>query len=155
MVDTVRLRAVIDAEPANGARSDPEVLTWFQESVTAQHDITYQDLVVWASEEGVSRKLKLAIADEEATPGTLTAPVYNDTLTLELILKSGGELALSRDDVRAIVSGISGPGLPLSAPNRAALFAKSDVTDERWIIEGFAAISNANKLSHISEARAL
>ena len=127
------LKELIDSEPLNAARTDQQVLDWLNETVTVKKGITYQDLIVWASENQIGKKIKEAIADEEATPGTWTAGVYNDTLVLDMLLKSGGDVDLSRDDVRAIVGNLDGGGKPLSVPNKAALFAMSDVNQLRWV----------------------
>ncbi len=150
-----KLKDLIDTEPLNAARTDAEVLSWLQEDVTVQKGITYQDLIVWSSAEGIARKIKAAIASEEATPGTWTNPVYNDVLVLQTLLSSGGDLDLSRDDVRGIVSGISGAGLPLTAPNKTALFAFSNEDVLRYESEGFRLIDDPSWLYHINAARAL
>jgi len=136
MADFAALKALIDTEPLNAARTDQEVLDWLNESVTVQTDIDYNTWMVWASEEGIARKIKAAIADEETTPGTWTAPVYNDVLTVNALIQSGGDISLSRDDVRTIVATISGAGLPLTPANKNALLAKSDELQPRWQADG-------------------
>jgi len=134
-MDYTKLKDLIDTEPLNEGRTDQEVLDWLQEDVTVQRDVTYQDLIVWASEEQIAKKTKEGIAAEEATPGTWTASVYNDLLTLDILLKSGGDLALSRSDLRGMINNLCGSGKPYSGPNKAALFAFSNEDIPRWQAE--------------------
>jgi hypothetical protein len=163
-IDHAALRALIDAEPLNAARTDAQVRDdWWLLDVTVPRDIDYQTLMIWASEEQVSKKLWEAIETYKAdlalgTPtATYTASVINDTLTLSKMIDSGGEIALSRSEIRTIVSTISGPGAdkPLSTPNKNALNQKADVTLPRWQAEGYPQMDEASWLHHIGVARAL
>lgn len=155
-MDHLAFRALIDSEPLNGARTDLQVLDdWWMVDVTVQTDIDYQTFMVWASEEGIARKIKLAIANEEKTPGTWIASVYNDTLVVDHLLQGGGDISMSRDDIRTIVVSISGSGLPLSTANKNALNQKSNVDTPRWKAEGYDPQSDESWLAHISIARAL
>ena len=140
--------------PGPGTDTDAQVLAWLQEPVTVPVDINFQELLMWASEQQIGKKLKAAIADEEATPGTWTAGIYNDLIVLDTMMKSGGDLALSRTDVRTLVSNLSGPAKPFSAANKNDLFARSDTSRLRLETYGFSQIDDASWLYHIAEARA-
>ena len=119
----------IESHPSYVDATNPTnqvIYDWSQESVAVQEDISYTDLIVWASGNGVMRKITEAIALEVATPDSWTEPVYNDLLVLDAMLKGGGDVALSRNDVRGIVSSVSGPSKPLTAADQTALLALSD-----------------------------
>lgn len=144
------LKEVIDSDPANAAKTDQQVVDWLNELIVVQYDITFQDLIVWASEEQIGKKTKAGISDEETTPGTWTVSVYNDLLVLDILLKSGGDIALSRDDVRTMINNLSGGGKPFSLPNKTALFMRSDKNEVRW---NFHTADNLSQLAHVQEAR--
>ena len=48
-MDHQALKAVIDAEPANAARSDAEVLAWLSADVVAYREVGSRDLLGWAA----------------------------------------------------------------------------------------------------------
>ena len=118
--------------------TDQVIYDWSQEAVAIQEDISYTDLLVWASDNGVMKKITNAIRDEVATPDTWTAPVYNDLLIIDAALKGGGgdSVFLSRDDVRGVINSVSGPSKPLTAADKNALLALSDGTALRIVAEG-------------------
>lgn len=204
MVDHVKLRTLIDTDPAAPHASDAAALAYLDGTVTVHGTVDSNDIAIWAAEQVTARKLRRAILDQEIAenfnntpwlhydpsysgastdlPGEGTAPaalalpytngVYNDTLVMNYLVEGRAEsVALDRADIRAIVNNISGSGKPLSAANKTDLLARGDTTEDRWRAgraddgprqdgagnpgDGFPEMSDASKLYHIGEARAL
>jgi len=153
------LRALITANMPGyiqGTTTAAEVLAWSDGTVTKKNPITGQDLLTWSATEVIANKLDNIIRDQENAKDAATAlphtnGVYNDAKTLWTAITSGGDLALDRDDLRTMVSGLVGNGL--SAANKNALFAMSDQSSTEWESTLLMPeMADFSKLAHISEA---
>lgn len=144
------LKELIDSEPLNAGRTDQQVLDWLEENITQAEPISYTDLVVWASENQVFHRTRVPVAEVHAGTSTLSNAAQNDLMALDVLLKSGGNLDLTRQDVRSLFNTITGAGLPLAPAHRAALFAKSDRSVARW---DFGTPHQPSRLALVAEAR--
>lgn len=112
-----------------GNPTDAAVLAWLNQPDTFQQDISYQDLMLWVAGQNIAAKLHAAIA---AGQGALTEDQWNGILTMDMLLRSGGSIAMSKTDLRGLINNITGPGVPLKPADRQALFAFSDYRAPRW-----------------------
>jgi len=129
----MKLKTLIDSDAVNDPpATDATVLAWLKELQTVNAGVDYQALLIWGSEEQIFRKVKFALSDEVTNPGTWITSVHNKLLALDAVLDSGGDLDLSRDELRTMINNLSGAGLPLSNANKTALYALADLQVERW-----------------------
>ena len=140
------LKAVIDTEPANAARTDAEVLAWLKESVTVWSDVSWEQFALWASRYDGIRKLETAKAGVDAGVATAAA-------TGLIVLDAGKDLLLSISEVRSMMGDLV-PDI-FSTAEKNDLLAFSQSTQTRWLNEGFRAMGDKSKLVHINNSRAL
>lgn len=59
-MDYQALRALIDTEPLNAARTDDQVLAWLQEATSTFVDVSWLDLCMWVATQGYRPTLAAA-----------------------------------------------------------------------------------------------
>lgn len=148
MIDHKKLRTLIDADPANTARTDQQVLdNWWWVNVTVKMDVPLAEFLLWLSNNGGRDRVDLAKshADED---------VRNAAHLMIDMMRAGLDLLLSRNDVRAAFAPLVGVGKPFSVAQKDSLLAISNVAMQRWKAEGFSQMDDKSWLYHFSVARA-
>lgn len=119
-----KLKAVIDAEPANATRTPAQILAWLHESVTAYQDVQWLDFQMWMSEYALRPTVESRIATGNDAQKT-GARFMVDTID------SGQPLFSSDVRVRSVLA----QALP-GGDARTALLALATTTAPRWQVEG-------------------
>lgn len=141
----------IDIQPRiDAGDTDAQILTWLKDSVTVQQDIDPIELWQWMEEYNGWEKLSVASTDVGRTPAERNAA------GLMLKLLDYESVPLSRDDVRAAMDTLGGPGGQVfNAAQKNALIGKSDGTMPRWQSFGYRPQGDPDWLYWIAQARAL
>ena len=141
------LKTVIDAEPANAARTDAEVLDWFKDAVDVYSNVIWERFALWAS------RYNGIIKFETAKSSGSTDDVKRAASIGLLILEAGKDLSLSVAEIRALMGNLVPAVFTVAEKDDLLDFSKSNV--ERWIDEGFRRMGDKSRLYHINVARAL
>jgi hypothetical protein len=116
------LKAFIDTDAANDAKTDADVLTWLLESVTGFIDVNWLELGIVLNEQDIDRAT-LNTAATAVDPETATAAQH----LLDCV--NAGQ-ALSTSDVR--IRNMMNAAVNMPAALRTALITAASVSVARW-----------------------
>ena len=141
MTDLVALKALIDAEPANAGRTDPEVRAWLKELVSSWQDISWLEFQVWRHQQGVTDALLDSVITGGGSDARKTAAKFFLDVTV-----AGVDFASSDSRVRQLILDAQ-----LPAAMQSSLQAAATIQERRDVANGLGLTS----LSDVIEARAL
>lgn len=137
------LKTLIDSEPANAAKSDADVLTWLDETVTIQNDATHGEVLEWCAANDIINIMETHSEGTDATKRGLA----DAALTL---VRSGGELHLTKSSVQTLLGSMVALSM-ITQTNSDDLYALAQEAKTRWANVGLTQPIE----SHVNVARSL
>ena len=144
--DLAALKAAIDAEPANAARSDEDVAAWLIEEVSHINTISTKKLMGWAATDDILRNLDTA-ADDSGQSNTMRGIARG----MAAIMRGREELDIGDAETQQLL-GVAVSGGLITQAHRDDLEARATMTLARWNAEG---LPSRPRTADVTAARAL
>lgn len=137
------LKTLIDSDAGNAAKTDAQVLTWLEETVTIQNDATIGEVLEWCANNDIINNMEThSLGVDETKRGIADA-----ALTL---VRSGQGLSLTKASVQTLIASMVALSM-ITQTESDALYALAQETKTRWANAGLTQPLE----SHVNVARSL